>query len=107
MHAAQPGYLTASVCACALQDSLAAWAAALLEGFPTLTRLHLNHNSDAAASRVASRAVTPRWAVPSCPTARTVHASAVHHTGTPLSLHPTPTASHGIRPAVARVGVPA
>lgn len=62
--------------ACARQDSLAAWAAALLEGFPTLTRLHLNHNSDAAASRVASRAVTPRWAVASCPAARVSHTSA-------------------------------
>lgn len=46
------------------QDSLAGWAAALLEGFPTLRRLLLNHNSDAAASRVASMAPTPQGMTP-------------------------------------------
>ncbi|GIM08850.1 hypothetical protein Vretimale_12818 [Volvox reticuliferus] len=55
-----------------IQDSLMGWTAALLETFPTLKRLHLNHNSDVASSRVASRAATPRMMTPRTLTPRTL-----------------------------------
>ncbi|GFR52227.1 hypothetical protein Agub_g14680, partial [Astrephomene gubernaculifera] len=55
-----------------VQDALAGWTAALLEVFPTLSRLHLNHNSDAASSRVASRAATPKSLTPRTLTPRSL-----------------------------------
>lgn len=47
-----------------LQDALAPWIIVLLEIFPHLSRLQLDHNADASASRAGShqvsRTLTPR-----------------------------------------------
>ncbi|GLI71299.1 hypothetical protein VaNZ11_016439 [Volvox africanus] len=85
-----------------IQDSLMGWTAALLETFPTLKRLHLNHNSDAAASRVASRAATPRMMTPRSLTPRTLTPSNLRiasYSNPPAAIFSIPSGSPA--PAIA------